>query len=100
MIHSSINIANENVSDSFVGEALVSSMSSGAANLISSLDVTVFDLELSPISSTISAIAKSQTSGSPLPASGQPLVCVGCERRIYLIRDEHIFLLPFSQRLS
>lgn len=49
-------------------------MSSMAEYLTTSPDETVFEIVFSVISSTIFAIAKSQISGSPLPAYGQPVV--------------------------
>jgi len=48
-------------------------MSSGAAYLTISPDVTVFEVKFSLISSEILAISKSQICGSPLPVRSQPL---------------------------
>ena len=72
-MHSRISIANEYVSECVVGEALLSSMSSGAAYLTICPDVTVFVTKFSLIASEILAISKSQICGSPLPVRGQPL---------------------------
>jgi len=65
VIHSSISIANEYVSECVVADILLFSMSSGAAYLTISPDVTVFDVKFSLISSEIVAIPKSQICGSP-----------------------------------
>ena len=65
MMHSSINIANEYVSECVVAGTPPPSMSSMAEYLTTSPDDTVFEIVFSVISSTILAIAKSQISGSP-----------------------------------
>lgn len=67
MIHSTISIANEYVSDSFVAEVSVASRSSGAANLTKSPDVIDLEDVVPLMMPEIVAISKSQTSGLPLP---------------------------------
>ena len=74
VMHSSIIIANEYVSEWVVAGALLSSMSSMAEYLTMSPDDTVFTVVFSVISSTIFAILKSQINGSPLQRRGQPVV--------------------------
>jgi hypothetical protein len=67
--HSSINIANEYVSEDTVRVQQLSLMSSGAAYRTILAPDDVFLLLLA--SSTISAIPKSQNCGSPLSLRGQ-----------------------------
>ena len=108
VMHSSISIANEYVSEQVVGRKWVSGWvtvkrfmsprSSGAEYLTPSPDDTAFGPVLSVISSTIFAIPKSQISGSPLPACGQPVVPGSrCKSGIYLARDKYVFLPAFGQ---
>jgi hypothetical protein len=73
VMHSSISIANEYVSEFAVGGTLVSSISSGAEYLATFPDDIVFEIELSLLSSPILAIPKSQICGSPLPLCSQLL---------------------------
>jgi hypothetical protein len=73
VMHSSISIANEYVSEYVVADILLFSMSSGAEYLTISPDVTVFEVKFSLISSEILAIPKSQICASPLSVHGQPL---------------------------
>jgi len=65
VMHSSINIANEYVSECVVAGTSLVSMSSGAEYLTTSPDDTVFEVAFLLISSEILAIPKSQTCGSP-----------------------------------
>jgi len=69
VMHSSTSIANEYVSECVVADTLLPSMSSMAKYLTGPPDDIVFEIVFS-VSSTIFAIAKSQTSGSPLPVCG------------------------------
>ena len=73
-MHSSISIANEYVSECFIAETLLLSMSSMAEYLTASPDAPVFVAALSVISSMILAIPKSQINGMTLPVCGQPVV--------------------------
>ena len=72
VIHSSISIANENVSEWVVMEPSLCSISSGAAYLVTVNDL-VFDRVTSSLSLaiTIPAIPKSHICGSPLRVYGQ-----------------------------
>ena len=74
VIHSSISIANEYVSECFVAETLLPSISSMAEYLTASPDAPVVVTVLSVTSSMILAIPKSQINGMALPACGQPVV--------------------------
>jgi len=98
VMHSSINIANEYVSECIVAEARLSLMSSGAEYLTVTPDDTVFEIVLSLASSTIFAIPKSQICGLPLPVWSAPDRWAGHEYGIYLVRDKHIFLRALSQQ--
>lgn len=75
MIHSSITIAIEYMSECIITGTMPPSMSSVAEYLTTSPDDAVFDILFSVISSTIFAIQKSQIRGSPLPECGEPVVC-------------------------
>ena len=70
-MHSSINIANEYVSEFAVGETTLPSRISMAERLTESPDDTVLETVFSMVSSTIIVIVKSQISASPLPECGQ-----------------------------
>jgi len=65
VIHSSINIPNEYVSDCFVGRASKFSMSSSAPYLIKSPDEMVDVADFLEISSTITVIPKSHICAVP-----------------------------------
>ena len=67
VIHSSISIPNENVSEYFVTEASLCSMSSGAAYLVTANDPVLVTVASSLVT-TIPAIPKSHICGSPLRA--------------------------------
>ena len=66
VMHSSISIANEYVSECVVAKTVLFSMTSGAAYLTIAADDTVFEIVFSFISSMILDIPKSQICGSPL----------------------------------
>ena len=73
MIHSSISIANENVSECVVAGTMASPMCSVAIYLTSPPDVIVIVIAVLLTFSQILAIPKSQISGSPFPVCGQLL---------------------------
>jgi len=101
VMHSRISIANENVSEWIVAERSPFLRSSGAEYLTKPPDATVIEIVLSLTSSTILAIPKSQTCGSPLPVCGQPLVC-GSDVNVGFTSGETstFFYVPSVNRVS
>ena len=101
VMHSSISIANEYVSECVVAEILLFSMSSGAEYLTISPDATVFEVRFSLTSSEIFAIPKSQICGSPLPVRGQLLFCEPDVNMELTSRETRTFFYAHSvKRLS
>jgi len=100
-MHSSVNIANEYVSECAVGESPPFSRSSGAENL-TSLDDIAPDIESSVMPSTTLAIPKSQIWGLPSPAMGDQPVVYGLDVTAELTSSEMntFFCIPSVNRLS
>lgn len=72
VMHSNISIANENVSEAVVGEVFPRRIS--RAEYLTAPPDSSIEVALAALPSTIVAIPKSQISGFPLQAGGQPEV--------------------------
>ena len=100
VMHSSINNANEYVSECIVGETLLVSTSSVAPYLTISPFDNVFEIVPSVISSTILAIAKSQISGSPFRVWSVRSSWAGVNVRPTSRETNTFFYTPEVSRLS